>query len=89
MSEQDGTIDRRKFLGKSAALIAGSAALPSTALSYERILGANDRISLGHIGTGSRGEDLAWIAAQLKTSQKAEINVVCDLWKLKREKAAS
>jgi hypothetical protein len=32
---------------------------------------------------------LAWIAAQLKTSQNAEISVVCDLWKLNREKAAA
>jgi predicted dehydrogenase len=83
------TIDRRKFLGGSAAVIATSAALTSSALSYERILGANDRISFAHIGTGSRGEDLAWIAAQLKTSHNAEMTVVCDLWKLKREKAAA
>ena len=55
MSDSNETIDRREFLGKSAALIAGGAALPSTALSYGRIVGANDRISLAHIGTGSRG----------------------------------
>ena len=40
--------------------------LPRTALSYERILGANDRISLGHIGIGSRGGDLDLIASKLK-----------------------
>src|SRR5580704_19119153 len=83
------TIHRRKFLSKSAALIAGSATLPGSALSYERIVGANDRISLAHIGTGSRGGDLAWIAAQLKTSQNAEMTAICDLWKLNREKAAA
>ena len=44
------TINRRDFLEKSAAAIAGGAVLPSTALSYARVLGANDRISLGHIG---------------------------------------
>src|SRR5580700_2751289 len=87
MSDLEETIDRRKFLGRSAALIAGGAALPSTALSYARIVGANDRISLAHIGTGSRGSDLAWIAAQLKSTQNAEISVICDLWKLNREKA--
>src|ERR1700722_19775972 len=89
MSDAKETIDRREFLSKSAALLAGGAALPSTALSYERIVGANDRISLAHIGTGSRGSDLDWIAAQLKTSQNAEMTVVCDLWKLNREKAAA
>ncbi len=83
------TIDRRKFLAQSAALLAAGAALPSTALSYGRIVGANDRISLAHIGTGSRGGDLDWIAAQLKTSHNAEMTVVCDLWKHNREKAAA
>ncbi|HLZ51224.1 MAG TPA: Gfo/Idh/MocA family oxidoreductase [Candidatus Acidoferrum sp.] len=89
MTDPLQTIDRRKFLGKSAALLAGSAAIPNTALSYSRILGSNDRISLAHIGTGSRGGDLAWIVAQLKTTQNVEITVVCDLWKLNREKAAA
>jgi len=89
MSDSNEIIDRREFLGKSAALIAGGAALPSTALSYGRIVGANDRISLAHIGTGSRGSDLDWIAAQLKTSQNAEMTVICDLWKMNREKAAA
>jgi predicted dehydrogenase len=83
------TIDRRKFFTKSAALLAGGAAFARTALSYDKILGANDRISLGHIGNGSRGEDLDWIAAQLKTSHKVEMTTVCDLWRLKREKAVA
>jgi hypothetical protein len=89
MRDSNETIDRREFLSKSAALIAGGAALPSTALSYGRIVGANDRISLAHIGTGSRGSDLDWIVAQLKTSQNAEMTVICDLWKMNREKAAA
>lgn len=89
MSDQEQSIDRRKFLTTSAALLAGSAALASTALSYDRIVGANDRISLCHIGNGSRGGDLAWIVSQLKTSQNVEINTVCDLWRLNREKAVA
>lgn len=40
-------INRRDFLEKSAAVVAGSMVVPSTALSYENIVGANDRISLG------------------------------------------
>ena len=89
MSDPEQTIDRRKFLTKSAALLAGGAAFASTALSYDRILGANDRISLCHIGNGSRGGDLDWIVSQLKTSQNVEINTVCDLWRLNREKAVA
>jgi hypothetical protein len=45
MSESS-QINRRAFLGKSAAVIAGGVVLPRTALSYENIVGANDRISL-------------------------------------------
>jgi len=59
VNDPEQMIDRRKFLSKSVALLAGSAAFASTALSYDRILGANDRISLCHIGNGSRGEELA------------------------------
>ena len=89
MSDPEETIDRRKFLTKSAALLAGGAALARTALSYDKILGANDRISVCHIGNGSRGGDLGWIVSQLKTSQNVEITTVCDLWRLNREKAVA
>ncbi len=84
-----GPIDRRTFLGKSAAALAGGAVLGTSALSYANILGANDRISLCHIGNGSRGGDLDWIAAQLKTSHNAEMTTVCDLWSVNREKAVA
>jgi hypothetical protein len=45
--------------------VAGSA-FASTALSYDRILGANDRIALGHIGVGHRGSGLHMMVSQLK-----------------------
>ena len=89
VSQVEGTINRRKFLTNSATLIAAGAVLPSKALSYSRILGANDRISLCHIGNGSRGGDLDWIASQLKTSQNVEMTAVCDLWRVNREKAVA
>src|SRR3984885_4326437 len=84
----DSTMNRRAFLGKSAAAIAGGVVLPRTALSYENIVGANDRISLGHIGNGSRGGDLDLIASKLKDSHHVEMVAVCDLWTVNREKAA-
>ena len=87
MSDCEGTIDRKTFLAKSAALLAGGAAFASTALSYGRIVGANDRIALAHIGNGSRGADLDWIASQLKSSHNVEMTTVCDLWRVNREKA--
>lgn len=80
-------INRREFLEKSAVAVAGTAMLPHTALSYARILGANDRISLGHIGIGNRGRDLDLIVSKLKSSHNVEMTVVCDLWKGNRERA--
>src|ERR1051326_8279063 len=82
-------IDRRSFLNQTAAAMAGAGALSSSAFSYSRIKGANDRIFLGHIGVGERGTELAWIASQLKDKQNAEMVAVCDLWKGNREKAAA
>ena len=82
-------ISRRDFLEKSAAAIATTAAGHSTALSYARVLGANDRISLGHIGCGSRGSDLDQIASKLKTSHNVEMTTVCDLWTGNRERAVT
>jgi predicted dehydrogenase len=74
-------LNRRTFLS------AGAAALSTSALSYGRILGANSRISLGHIGIGRRGRELAAIAAGLKDAHKVEMTAVCDLWSVNRERA--
>src|SRR5690242_17748554 len=79
-------IDRRSFLGQSARVAAG-AAIGTSALSYSRIVGANDRISLGHIGIGNRGRELDAIAGQLKDKYNVEMTAVCDLWTVNREKA--
>jgi predicted dehydrogenase len=75
-------------LGRRSFLAGGAAAIGTTALSYARILGANDRISLGHIGVGRRGRELASVAAGLKDSHQVEMTAVCDLWKINRDRAA-
>ena len=80
-------MDRRTFLNKSAALMAGGAVCGSSAASYERIPGSNDRISLGHIGIGSRGKELDEIAAMLQKDYNVEMTGVCDLWTVNREAA--
>src|SRR5229473_2686872 len=82
-------IDRRRFLSQTAGAIASAGALSTSAFSYGRIKGANDRILLGHIGVGSRGSELAWIASRLKDTHNVEMSAVCDLWKVNRERAAS
>ena len=81
-------ITRRSFLNRSTAAI-GAATVAGTAISYRRILGANDRISLGHIGIGNRGRELQGIVASLKDKHNVEMTAVCDLWKVNREKAAA
>ena len=82
-----GKIDRRSFLNRTAAVAVGAAALRGTALSYSRIVGANDRIALGHIGIGNRGSELDWIASRLKEEHNVEMIAVCDLWRVNCEKA--
>ena len=82
-------INRREFLEKSAAAVAAGAVLPHTALSYSKVLGANDRISLAHAGIGNRGRDLDLIASKLKTSHNVEMTAVCDLWSGNRERAVA
>jgi predicted dehydrogenase len=58
-----------------------------SAFSYARIPGANDRISVGHIGIGNRGRELASVLAELKTRHNVEMTAVCDLWKVNRDRA--
>lgn len=82
-------VNRRQFLHRSAVIAAGNVAFPRTALSYVHTVGANDRISLGHIGVGVRGIELDGIAAQFKDSKHIEMTAVCDLWTHNREKGVA
>jgi predicted dehydrogenase len=68
--------NRRRFLGAAIA----------TAASYGRILGANDRIRVGGIGTGSRGQYLLSNVAQI---EGAEIVALCDVYEPHRLRAKS
>jgi predicted dehydrogenase len=70
------------------SMVAGGAAAAMSAVSYARVPGANDRISLGHIGIGSRGRELAGVVASLKDHHNVEMTAVCDLWTHNRERAA-
>src|SRR5882757_2367649 len=90
-SKTGGNITRRTFLDRSATAALGAALLggtrsqaksAQTAVSYGRVLGANDRISLGHVGIGQRGRGLEFILSQLKDSKNVEVVSICDLWKV-------
>ena len=83
----DKKVPRRSFL-HAAGVVAGSA-FASSALSYGRIVGANDRIALGHIGIGSRGTQLHMMASRLKDKHNVETVAVCDLWKTNLDHAVA
>jgi predicted dehydrogenase len=89
MSDQASSqekLDRRSFFQRTAKIAAGTA-LGTSALSYSRILGANDRIALGHIGVGNRGRGLDRIASHLKDKFNVEMTAVCDLWTMNQDRA--
>ncbi len=80
------TCSRRQFLKGATAT---AATLAVSAASYGRIVGANERISLGQIGCGGRG--LGTHMAEVHKFDKeenVEFTAVCDPWRVAREKAA-
>jgi len=81
-----GSYSRRDFLQAAA----GSAALAMSATSYSRVIGANERISIGIIGCGSRGvgAHMAGVNEHAKT-QNIEITAVCDPWRVRQEVASA
>ena len=82
-------MDRRSFLRQTAGAVTGAAALATTARSYARIKGANDRLLLGHAGIGNRGRGLEYILGLLKDTHNVETAAVCDLWTVNRERAVA
>jgi predicted dehydrogenase len=48
-----------------------------TALSYSRVLGANDRIGLGVIGTGERG---TYVMTLFQKNSDVEVRALCDVY---------
>ena len=85
--------NRRDFvkLGSAAlAVAATSTARSSSAASYAKIPGANDRVRTGIVGCGDRmlGGDVPAFVANQK-AMNFELVAVSDIWKLAREKAAA
>jgi len=82
------SINRRNFIKKSASAAAGIAAASSvTASSYSRILGANDRISIGIVGASARGRGALMPAVfALEKELNVELSAVCDIWKINLER---
>lgn len=78
---------RRKFL---KGVSAGGVAMAMSAVSYSRVIGANERISIGQIGCGNRGLSVHMPNVHKHSeSENVEITAVCDPWRLARERAAA
>ena len=67
----ESSLTRRNLLRTAA----GAAAV--TASSYNRILGANNRIQLGLIGCGGRGR---YVMETFTKTDQVEVPAVCDVW---------
>ena len=80
------TPSRRQFLTTASA----GAAFAFTATSYARIVGANERISLGQIGCGGRGYQAHMGGVHPHDKQQnVEFIAVSDPWRIRRERAAA
>src|SRR5688572_18696643 len=77
---EDSKLNRRKFLNQFLVTSV-------TAISSRRILGANDRISIGMIGCGTR--NLLKEVLQFSQDTNVEVTAVCDTWRHQREKAVA
>jgi predicted dehydrogenase len=80
---------RREFLRTSAVVAAAGVAaarassMPTTAEAMRRIIGANDRISVGHVGIGVQGMThvrLLHENAAAGLNNNTQQIAVCDLW---------
>jgi len=70
-------LNRRAFLGTAAAMA-------TSAVSYGRIVGANDRIRLGAIGTGQRCQ---YLLSLFNRAGGSDLVAVCDVYEPHRQEA--
>jgi predicted dehydrogenase len=82
---------RRNFLKKAMAgatgVTIGGGAMASSARSYSRIVGANDKLNVAIIGLGRRLD--AYLEPIGNKESNVELLYLCDVMKSQREKAAS
>lgn len=79
-------ITRRGFLASASA---GAAILGTGTLTAHAAAGANERLAIGMIGTGDRGQYLTGEILKLSKQHNAEIIAVCDVWKPNLDKCAA
>ena len=76
------TINRRDFMGRTGKIVAGAVAI--SALSYSRVLGANERVNMALIGCGGRGRGVM----NGMVENGAQMVCACDVNKNHRENTA-
>jgi predicted dehydrogenase len=70
--------NRREFMQTTAA---GATALTLTAATYNRVLGAGDRVRVGFLGVGGRCQQHIDVILQMQKENKGvEPAAVCDVW---------
>ena len=80
---------RRDFVKQATAAAVGSTVL-SSASSYARILGANDRLRVGVVGFSERAMDALLPAfIELSPTMNCELVAVSDIWRLRREEGVA
>src|SRR5437762_2739657 len=68
------TMQRRQFIQRAVGTAAGAS---TSALSFGRILGANERVRLGFIGCGGRGMAVAQL---MRAVPDVAFVAVCDVY---------
>src|SRR5581483_2717990 len=83
-------IPRREFLKSTAAGAAGFALASMPAVSYARILGANDRVRVGIVGYSDRFRQAHLpVYATVGKELNFEIVAVSDIWNRRRDEGAA
>jgi predicted dehydrogenase len=74
---------------QAGASLLTASVVKSSASSYARVLGANDRIALGQLGCGQRSSGHVHMVQLASRQTPVEVAAVCDLWSLAREQRAA
>jgi len=84
MGTENGKTTRRDFLRNTVVAAAGAtvvSSMPTTASAMRRVLGANERIHIGHIGVGTQGFNAhVRLINQHSKDNNTEQVAACDLY---------
>jgi len=73
--------------GSAAGVATFGSSMGMSAISYSRIIGANERLNIGVIGCGGMAVSHMEALLSMKQSDNVEITAVCDIYTKRLEKA--